>query len=206
MNQKLEKPKEVGDLEKAYVRDMQREDYLTLRIYTSKEVGKNTGELLYTLVIFRGRAKKPYVNYLFRSEENMQKYIQEQKEATKAQLDDKKQQQEERKNFKHTLKVGDILYTSWGYGQTNIDYYQVTELVGKKMVKLKQIKKGIVSSEMTADNVIAIKDKFYEDGEYRGGTLTKKVQVGNGIRISSFEYATLWDGQAKSETNPLFGH
>ena len=28
------------------------------------------------------------------------------------------------------LKVGDVLRSSWGYDQTNVDYYEVVELVG----------------------------------------------------------------------------
>ena len=29
------------------------------------------------------------------------------------------------------IKVGDIFYRSWGYEQTNIDYYIVTKKIGK---------------------------------------------------------------------------
>lgn len=39
------------------------------------------------------------------------------------------------------VKVGDIFYTSWGYEQTNLDFYQVVGLVGKVTVKLRKIAK-----------------------------------------------------------------
>jgi len=39
----------------------------------------------------------------------------------------------------HNLKVGDVLYSSWGYEQTNIDYYQVVALIGKTMVSVRKI-------------------------------------------------------------------
>jgi len=39
----------------------------------------------------------------------------------------------------HSLNVGDILRASWGYDQTNIDYFQVTALVGKSMVEVREI-------------------------------------------------------------------
>jgi hypothetical protein len=31
-----------------------------------------------------------------------------------------------RKTWRHDFKVGEILYTSWGYDQTNIDFYVIT--------------------------------------------------------------------------------
>lgn len=37
------------------------------------------------------------------------------------------------------LTVGDVLRCEWGYDQTNVDYYQVTELVGKTMVEIRRI-------------------------------------------------------------------
>jgi hypothetical protein len=38
---------------------------------------------------------------------------------------------EARKNIVNPFKVGDILYNSWGYEQTNIDWYQVVAVKGK---------------------------------------------------------------------------
>lgn len=45
----------------------------------------------------------------------------------------------EGKTKTHGLEIGDVLYSSWGYDQTNIDYYQVVELVGKTMVSVRKI-------------------------------------------------------------------
>ena len=41
--------------------------------------------------------------------------------------------------IKHPLQIGSILYTSWGYEQTNIDFYQVIELIGTSTVVLREI-------------------------------------------------------------------
>lgn len=38
----------------------------------------------------------------------------------------------------HNIKIGEIFYNSWGYEQTNIDFYQVVA-VAKKSIKLRQI-------------------------------------------------------------------
>tara|TARA_R100000789_G_C3008975_1_gene150804 strand:- start:365 stop:958 length:594 start_codon:yes stop_codon:yes gene_type:complete len=196
---------EIGNWEKTHTKDMKKEEYLNLRIYTENKEGVASGNIHYNLVIYRGRAEKPIANFYFRNEEQRTQYIKEQKDSHKAREDDKQERQLEKKNFNHTLKVGDILYTSWGYDQTNIDYYQVTGIVGTKMVKIRQICHKAESSEMTYDNVVPVKDSFI-DSNHRGEEMTKRVQVGNGIRMSSFEYATLWDGKPQYETNSLFGH
>lgn len=44
----------------------------------------------------------------------------------------------EKKN-EHGVKVGDLFYASWGYDQTNINIFQVVELVGKQSVRVKEV-------------------------------------------------------------------
>jgi hypothetical protein len=39
----------------------------------------------------------------------------------------------------HELKPGDILYTSWGYEQTNVEWFKVYEIRGKQYFYIKQI-------------------------------------------------------------------
>lgn len=45
------------------------------------------------------------------------------------------------------VKVGDIFYMSWGYDQTNVDFYQVTELVGKQSVKVVHVRPEILRTD-----------------------------------------------------------
>ncbi len=44
-----------------------------------------------------------------------------------------------KKTTQHGIKIDDIFYDSWGYDQTNIDFYQVVGITDKS-VKLKAIK------------------------------------------------------------------
>jgi len=41
--------------------------------------------------------------------------------------------------------IGDIFESTWGYGQTNVDYYEVTAVSPKGRVKIRSIKKRAVS-------------------------------------------------------------
>lgn len=58
------------------------------------------------------------------------------------------------------VKVGDIFSASWGYEQTNNDFFQVIALVGKKSVRVREVNPPIVRrdpvSGMAEDRVYKI--------------------------------------------------
>ena len=96
--------------------------------------------------------------------------------------------------------VGDIYYCSWGYDQTNIDFY---EIVAKKGVniEIRKISKILDRSERGADYVCAKK------GSYVGEEVIKKRFNGSGnITMNSFSSAYLWSGTPKYETAYGYGH
>lgn len=96
----------------------------------------------------------------------------------------------------HNIKIGDIFYHSWGWEQTNIDYYQVVA-VTKKTISLKRIK-GYAEEydgyHMTGSTKAA-KDNFVNDEEIR-----KTPYLLNGSWCINFEYGagSQWDGEAMS--------
>jgi hypothetical protein len=61
-------------------------------------------------------------------------------------------------------KVGDLFYSSWGYEQTNIDFYQVTA-VNKKMVDLTPIAGERKYGQPMAGNVKPVLNKFTGDSK-----------------------------------------
>lgn len=86
----------------------------------------------------------------------------------------------------HALQVGDVLVCSWGYDQTNIDYYEVTALVGSQMVEYRRI--GCQSTQtghMQGDSVPA-------PGQYIGEAKRARVsEYGerDSIKVYSFTSA-----------------
>lgn len=83
---------------------------------------------------YKGRARKANKRFYFKSEESRAKCVNEYIQAC----------MESKKASKPTSKergviVGDVLRASWGYDQTNIDYYLVTKLIGKTMVEIVEI-------------------------------------------------------------------
>ena len=54
---------------------------------------------------------------------------------------------EAKKENIYGVKVGDIFSASWGYEQTNNDFFQVIALVGEKSVRVREVNPPIVSRE-----------------------------------------------------------
>lgn len=84
----------------------------------------------FTLVMWRGTSGKPMANYYY--------YSQQQRDDAIAYYKKYADQREEYKNNKqvkpelvHSLKKGDLFYTSWGYDQTNYEYIAILEIKGK---------------------------------------------------------------------------
>jgi hypothetical protein len=87
-----------------------------------------------TAMGFAGRAQKPLFHHCYRSGEERERavlrFFQTRREHTARKI----QQREERKAFTHGCQVGDILVSTWGYDQTNVDFYEIVALKRKQVV------------------------------------------------------------------------
>jgi len=157
----------------------------------------------YTAMVFGGKRSKYDKYYGFKTKEARDDYVikyftdQENLALSKKKwAEDKKAQAEENQA---NYQVGDILVSSWGYDQTNIDYYQVIERTAKMATIQKICKEFLDSGYPSEDKVIPLKDSFVGK--------PKKKKIGTyGITISSFETASLWDGKPDYETAAGWGH
>lgn len=50
---------------------------------------------------------------------------------------------------KFGVQVGDIFEATWGYDQTNVDFFQVVELVGALSVRVRQVHPPIIQEDAT---------------------------------------------------------
>jgi len=55
----------------------------------------------------------------------------------------------------HGFKVGDTFYASWGYDQTNVDFYRIVELKGKTMAKVVPVCGKTISSNPPREMIVA---------------------------------------------------
>lgn len=92
------------------------------------------------------------------------------------------------------VKVGDIFYDSWGYDQTNIDWYQVVELTKSgKSVKVRPIAGKTKETGFMSGETRPLKGKF------TGPAKTKKLGMTSGqpYLASKHGWTSLWDGKPK---------
>lgn len=50
---------------------------------------------------------------------------------------------------KYGVKVGDLFYASWGYEQTNVDFFQVVALVGGSSVRVREVCPAMIDEAPT---------------------------------------------------------
>ena len=55
----------------------------------------------------------------------------------------------EQKKNKFGIQVGDLFYISWGYDQTNVDFFQVVELVGTVSIRVRGVNPPVINEEPT---------------------------------------------------------
>ncbi len=87
----------------------------------------------------------------------------------------------------HALQVGDVLMSSWGYDQTNVDYYQVTSLVGKQMVEYRPMAAQTEQSGYMSGYCVPA------PGDFKGPAKRAKVsEYGqrDSIRVASYANAS----------------
>lgn len=60
----------------------------------------------------------------------------------------KKAEKAEKKN-KYGVQVGDIFSASWGYDQTNVDFFQVIALVGETSVRVREVYPQMIDEKPT---------------------------------------------------------
>lgn len=100
------------------------------------------------------------------------------------------------------VKIGDIFSFSWGYEQSNINYFQVVGLKGTKQVIIREIAYKITETTgYESYKVAPCKDVFLENSQFikdnEIGAVKQVKQLGNGriyINIESFGFCSLWDG------------
>lgn len=146
---------------------------LTCVVYTyTSKAGKPCA------IAFKGRAiRKAAWHHSFGSAEFRNRKIMQWMSSTRQEIVPYKRKVRE-------LEVGDLLVASWGYEQTNIDYYKVLRLKGKLSVELVEVGSESISTDAMVGKVMPRPD--IEIGE----AFTRRVE-GKTVKIKSFITAHL---------------
>ncbi len=138
---------------------------------------------------YRGRSMKPAFRYRFHDEAQREKFVTEWLDSANRSIAEAVARKAERR-APHSLAVGDVLYSSWGYDQTNIDFYEVTAVRGA-VVDLAELQQQRTEHGLAMQGTcVAIK------GAHKGAIYKGKRPSGeNAVRIDSCSTARPWDGR-----------
>lgn len=134
------------------------------------------------MAAFHGRAQKPDLNYRYRDDESGRAQMERRINEHFAMWQKIEAESRVRKAKPRELEVGDILRASWGYDQTNIDFYEVVKLVGESMVEIREIQQARSEVGWAVGKCVPL------PGQYRGDAMRKKAD-GDLVKIESYAYA-----------------
>ena len=102
--------------------------------------------------------------FYFKTEERRQEWLTSQKNDMERWLRDQQDRDKKKKEDRekpHDFQVGDILYSSWGYEQTNVDFYQVIDRTDRSVIFRPIGGEMVPGSEgMMCGQIRPVKDKF----------------------------------------------
>lgn len=132
---------------------------------------------------FHGKAQKPDYHFRFKSDAARQAQVMKHFAETQARAVYATERADKRNAEGHSLVLGDVLRASWGYDQTNIDYYEVTKVVGKRMVEIREIAQEREDSQQWATGkCVPVPGKYISQP-------MRKAARENGVRIASYAWA-----------------
>ena len=172
------------------------ETYKRLRFSLEDRENKD-GQVVPLCRAWRGKAKNPYAYFRFRSTERRRAWIGEQKASEDASQTFKVEQEgrdaEKLAEQVERIQVGTILYTSWGYDQTNVEFFQVVERKGKRDVILREIAATQEETGNMSGNVTPRPGQFIGEPE--------RHRIGPyGIRIDYCRSAWVHEGGSKGNS------
>lgn len=144
------------------------------------------------MALFIGKQKNTYSHKVYKDFSALSKDMLYHKE----QEDDINGRKEENRAKLDDIKVGTIFYTSWGYEQTNVEFYQVVSRSGL-MVEVRELCAEIIDGHHDMSGM-----KIPKIGEFYGKEIMKRKLMPSSYRtyinISQSQTGYLWDGEAKS--------
>lgn len=139
---------------------------------------------------FIGKAQKPAWSFRFRSDEAREKRIADQLGAIRYR-EGQKAARRAAANKPHGWEAGLILSGSWGYDQTQVDFFEVTRVIGKTMVEIEEIgQQSATDAQQTS-----MTDHVVPDPSHRTGNVHRVKVSGGSIRSPKHGIATPWNGK-----------
>lgn len=151
----------------------------------------NTGNGKPAARVFYGKQSKPVFAHYYSNEKARENAVTAAFEGRRATLNRRAGYAAERKNFVHDYTVGEILHTSWGYDQTNVEYFEIVEVKGK-WVTVREVAQERKNTNSMQGTCVPLSGKFI-------GEPLRRLAGQHGIKIDDVRRAY------RSETKTVAG-
>lgn len=158
--------------------------------------------------LFGPKASFPKKFYGYPNEDQMNKALDRFRKAAGESAEYKTKRKDDT-NQKKTMMgqlvyEGDIFYSSWGYDQTNVEFYEVTKKISNDTLEVRELKqKTVESGNGGYQMVTAIPGQYVSPP-------TKVRITQNGISLKAFGISSAngrpWDGKPTYSTAAGYGH
>lgn len=137
------------------------------------------------LKAFKGKSAKPSFYYSYKNDESANKKISAWIESLRI-MNAAKIRDKAEKNQPHNIKIGDIFRSTWGYDQTNVEFWECVSVSGA-LITVREIAQQREYTESMSGNCLPIPGKFI------GAEKKCRVQYGTRIKVSDCAHASLLD-------------
>lgn len=147
------------------------------------------------LIIFKGSSSKQFACRTFNDTANQASTVAYYEKMATEELEARQKAQSMKASDK--VAIGDILYDSWGYSMTIVDFYQVVGFKGQKTIVVKGLDTMTVSGDAGwSGTKSAVKDAFTSANEY-SLRLDKYGYFRGTLQGREGSSAAIWDGKPK---------
>ena len=134
---------------------------------------------------FGGKRQKPDWHFRFADQSRLQAKIEETLRGY-MQHETRKREQSAKRHAPHDVKPGDIFRCTWGYDQTNVEFFECTKVLSASYIEVCAIAADSEDTAFMQGNCVPMR------GTYCGEPMRKKVSMASGepaIAIHSFANA-----------------
>jgi hypothetical protein len=150
-------------------------------------------------VAFRGTAGKPEWHYRFRDEQRREARIAEFFQSLQQRAQHMAERRSQRNAFRHACQAGDIFRSSWGYDQTNIDYYQVVELIGEHFAMVREIEQQSQETGFMQGECVPAPGQWATEADYSEAGERHKAEHGHYPRKPKAAFKVKLQGHKQGE-------
>jgi hypothetical protein len=140
---------------------------------------------------------KPYYHVKFKNDDDVLLFITKQKQQESDRVIQSNLWLKNKEKENEQIQTGSILYSSWGYEQTNIDFYEVIERKNRTILMQEIGQKrtfAIINGSAYNDRGSCVPDNTHKKGE----PFKKLISKRGYINLASYKGCYLYDGIPKS--------